>query len=247
MLIGHSFLDTIECSIYIFDTSSCREISYWDGLESPYYRTDPWSMEVALGHDGGEDLLLRDMRDEKHRIDESRMIREDDDRTRSIQYFKSFYIKTIPETEDVANEKEEKRKHKSYTVSENVVLLFMDIIVWVWIAISPSKCCGHTRISPKYHRCKHEIFSDIMSSLCDTGIEICICKKLLIEWSSLPVGSIMRLTTVFIVSIDKESTSITCILIGDLDISISPCKRHTDKESGEVNEERYSKSDKGVF
>lgn len=52
LLIGDGFLDTIECSIYIFDTSSFREVPDWNSLKSPHYRTDTGSMEIGLGHHG---------------------------------------------------------------------------------------------------------------------------------------------------------------------------------------------------
>lgn len=95
LLILDSIIDTFECFLNVFDTSSSSNISYRYCLQCTDDRTQSWSMEICLSHEWREDFLPCHLRYHNHGVDKSWMIRKYDDRTIGIEYFKIFESKFV--------------------------------------------------------------------------------------------------------------------------------------------------------
>lgn len=96
-----------ESLFHIFDGSSTTDISDWHRSKGTENTTKSRGMNKCLGHDRREDLLLGNMRDQNHRIDEGGMIGKDDHWILCIEDFEMLKLYTIAKCEDFSSEKQD--------------------------------------------------------------------------------------------------------------------------------------------
>ncbi len=109
-----SFADTEKCFFDILYSTPASDISDGYGSHSFQKGFESWRMKIRLSYDGREDLVLAEKCGEDNRINQSWMIREDNERGIRLEVFGTRKSDTVTNLQEDTKEKEKGLHNNEY-------------------------------------------------------------------------------------------------------------------------------------